>query len=82
MEIKRMLEVVTIRFERWNPITSMFGDNGFRIEISNQYGTGRILIRGIHKMDGQIEWNVAGEYTDADTPRINEVKKVVLNALV
>ena len=86
MELKRMLEVVSLRFEKWNPATSLFGENGFRVEIDNYNKTGRILIRGKVKFESleaveRFKWDVSGTMFQEDKPRIVEVQRVVANAL-
>ena len=88
MEIKRMLEVVSLRFEKWHPNTSMFGreDDGFRVEFDNYNKTGRILLRGKVKFESmdateKFKWDVTGNAFNEDAPRIEEIKRVVANAL-
>ena len=87
MEIKRMLDVVNLRFNKWNSQTSMFGENGFRIEFDNYNKTGKILLRGKVKyesLDAQerFKWDVSGNAFEEDKARINEIQKVVASALI
>ena len=87
MEIKRMLEVVNLRFQKWNPTTSMFGENGFRIEFDNYNKTGKILLRGKVKYESldvqeRFKWDVSGKAFEEDKTRVNEIQKVVAAALI
>jgi len=90
MDIKKMLDVVTLRFEKWRPVTSTFGDKneptGFRIEIDNYNRTGRILIRGKVKFESldaveRFKWDISGNLFKEDEPHVKEVQRVVANAL-
>ena len=87
MEIKRALEVVALRFAKWNPQTSMFGEDGFRVEFDNYNKTGKILLRGKVKFESlevreRFKWDVSGNAFEEDKPRINEIQKVIASALI
>jgi hypothetical protein len=90
MDTKKMLDVVTLRFQTWHPVTSTFGEkndvNGFRIEIDNYNQTGRILIKGKVKFESldaaeRFKWDISGNIFEQDKARIAEVQRVVANAL-
>jgi hypothetical protein len=89
MDIKRMLDVVHMRFSKWNPVTSMFGkeEDGFRVEFDNYNKSGRILLRGKVKFESldaveRFQWDVKGDIFEQDKSRIVEIQKVIANALV
>lgn len=87
MEIKRMLEVVNLRFNKWNSQTSMFGEDGFRVEFDNYNRTGKILLRGKVKFESvdakeRFKWDVSGKAYEEDKSRINEIQKVIASALI
>lgn len=87
MEIKRMLEVVQLRFAPWNPSVSTFGEEGFRVEFDNYNRTGRVLLRGKVKfesaeLDKKFKWDISGNVFEQDKARIVEIQKVVAVALV
>ena len=86
MELKRAMEVVALRFDKWHPATSLFGENGFRVEIDNYNNTGRILVRGKVKFESldaveRFKWDISGKYFDQDKNRIMEIQRVVAAAL-
>ena len=87
MDISRMLDVVKLRFQTWNPIVSTFGENGFRVEFDNYNRTGRILLRCKIKFESleareRFVWDVSGQPFKEDEPRVEEIKRVVAGALI